>query len=173
MQATFTPLHHEFKKFFFDRARVEGALSKAKRSKLASQGALVRIIARRSIRKPKRMKLGDLPENEQLAYLIRCRMALEEGRPKPQLPFASSKPGEPPRNQTGLLKNHILFAYDTESESVVIGPALLNAGTGAPQVLEDSGYNDRGVFIAARPYMRPAMAQAVRSYPSVFKDSMR
>jgi hypothetical protein len=168
MRPTFAPS----KSFFFDRQRVIDSLSKAKRSRMAKQGATVRTIARRSIRPAKRKKLGDLPESQQQAFLVRARIALAAGKPKPQLPFASSKPGEPPRNQTGLLKNNILFAYDPDSESVVAGPALLNSGDGAPETLEFGGRNDRGVFIEARPYMRPAMSKSIHTYPSVFKDSM-
>jgi len=169
MQITFEPS----KQFFIDRQRVIDSLDKAKRSRMAKQGAVVRTVARRSIRPAKRQSLADLTENERVAFQVRSRIATADGRPKPKLPFASSKPGEPPRNRTGLLKDKILFAYDPESESVVVGPALLNGGTGAPQTLEEGGYNDRGVFIAARPYMQPAFTKAINSYPSVFKDSMQ
>lgn len=34
-----------------------------------------------------------------------------------------SKPGQPPTNQTGLLRQHIYFQYDPETRSVVVGPA--------------------------------------------------
>lgn len=39
---------------------------------------------------------------------------------------ASSKPGEPPRYHTKLLRDHILFAYDEAKNSVVVGPRVLN-----------------------------------------------
>jgi hypothetical protein len=169
MQVTFTPA----KDFFFDRQRVQDSLSKAKRSRMAKQGAVVRTIARRSIRPAKRMSLGDLPENERVAFQVRSRIALADGRPKPKLPFASSKPGEPPRNRIGLLRDNIFFAYDPDSESVVVGPARLNSGSDAPENLEFGGRNDRGALIEPRPYMQPALAKAITAYPSVFKDSLQ
>ena len=161
------------KAFFFDRARVTESLSKAKRKSMARQGALVRTIARRSIRPARRRSLGDLPETEQAAFNARERIALANGNPRPALPFASSLPGTPPRSRTGLLRDHILFSYDPNSDTVVVGPALLNSSDGAPETLEFGGTNDRGVFVDARPYMRPAQAAAVQRYPSVFQDSMQ
>ena len=50
-----------------------------------------------------------------------------------------SKPGQAPTNQTGRLKNNIFFVYEPTRRSVVIGPILLNRGTGAPEVLEHGG----------------------------------
>jgi phage gpG-like protein len=38
----------------------------------------------------------------------------------------ASKPGKPPTNRKGLLRNNIVFVYDPDSRSVVIGPTLLN-----------------------------------------------
>lgn len=38
----------------------------------------------------------------------------------------NSKPGEPPRWHTKLLRDHILFAYDEAKNSVVVGPRVLN-----------------------------------------------
>jgi hypothetical protein len=169
MQATFRPA----KDFFFDRQRVIDSLDKAKRSRLARQGAIVRTFAKRSIRPARRRSLGSMTEDEQTAYKIRSRIAAAEGQPKPKLPFASSEPGKPPRNRTGLLRDKILFAYDPNSESVVVGPALLNGGNGAPETLEFGGRNDRGVFVEPRPFMQPALASAVGKYPSVFEDSMQ
>lgn len=170
MRATFTASNA--RAFFFDRQRVSDSLSKAKKSRMAKQGAVVRTIARRSIRPAKRQKLGDLPESEQAAFETRSRIAVAAGRSKPVLPYMASDPGAPPRSRSGLLRDNILFAYDPDSESVVVGPALLNSSDGSPETLEFGGRNDRGVFVAARPYMRPAQAAAIHRYPSVFQDSM-
>lgn len=51
----------------------------------------------------------------------------------------SSKPGEPPRMRTGLLKKFLFYGYDASSDSVVIGPAAISGGTDAPHVLEFGG----------------------------------
>lgn len=47
-----------------------------------------------------------------------------------------SAPGSPPSSHTGILKQFILFAYEPEKRSVVVGPAKTNqvffAGDGQP-----------------------------------------
>lgn len=48
----------------------------------------------------------------------------------------ASKPGQPPKSRTGLLREHIYYAYDKQSRSVVIGAALLNRSTWAQRNLE-------------------------------------
>jgi hypothetical protein len=50
-----------------------------------------------------------------------------------------SKPGSPPRSHEGSLKKFLLFSYDAATESVVVGPAKLSNGTGAPEILEFGG----------------------------------
>lgn len=37
-----------------------------------------------------------------------------------------SKPGQPPSNRTGYLREFIYFAYDDKRQAVVVGPARLN-----------------------------------------------
>lgn len=60
-----------------------------------------------------------------------------------------SNPGEPPRRQTGILRQFVFFAYDPREKAVVIGPAKTNQvffdrmgqpvrGT-VPEVLEYGG----------------------------------
>lgn len=61
---------------------------------------------------------------------------------------ASARPGQPPKSRTGLLKDHIYFAYDPTNKSVVIGPARLeNLDRGqsrrTPGLLERGGYVTR------------------------------
>ena len=62
---------------------------------------------------------------------------------------APSRPGSPPTNRTGHLRDRIVFFYDAQQESVVIGPTILNKhyknghgkpekGT-VPQLLEEGG----------------------------------
>lgn len=60
----------------------------------------------------------------------------------------ASKPGKPPKNQTGLLRDNILFWYDHGNQGVTIGPIMLNRpsprwvmGTNkpTPAVLEHGG----------------------------------
>jgi len=53
----------------------------------------------------------------------------------------NSKPGEPPRYHTKLLRDHILFAYDPAKNSVVVGPRKLNGRSAQhiPSLLQFGG----------------------------------
>lgn len=85
-----------------------------------------------------------------------------------------SKPGMPPKSHVGLLKQHIYFAWDFITRSVVIGPLLFrtaaqanlsiqgaNGYTTVPSVLEYGGVVTRrkerktGAY-KPRPFMGPA-----------------
>lgn len=93
----------------------------------------------------------------------------------------ASRPGQSPTNQTGLLKRHIYFVFDPDRRSVVIGPVLLNRGTGAPATLEYGGETtietrrreQVRVEIQPRPYMGPAFAQELPQLPALWRDSVR
>ncbi len=47
-----------------------------------------------------------------------------------------SKPGNPPRNVTGLLKAGIMYGLDSTSKSVIIGAAKIAGGSDVPETLE-------------------------------------
>lgn len=134
------------KGLFFDRQKVQSAVSRAERRVLSKFGAHVRQDAKQRIRRRKR----------------------------------PSRPGESPTNQTGLLKRHIYFVFDPDRRSVVIGPALLSIGTGAPSTLEHGGEtaveSDRKVVrvtITPRPYMGPAFQQELPKLPALWRDSVK
>ena len=138
---------NQAKGLFFDRQKVQSAVSRAERRVLSKFGAYVRQDARQRIRRRKR----------------------------------SSRPGQSPTNQTGLLKRHIYFVFDPERRSVVIGPVLLNRGTGAPATLEYGGETTIEtrrrervrVEIQPRPFMGPAFAQELPQLPALWRDSVR
>ena len=51
-----------------------------------------------------------------------------------------SRPGTPPRGHGAqLLKNFILFSYDQDAKSVIIGPAKLNTHAPTPALMEYGG----------------------------------
>ena len=51
-----------------------------------------------------------------------------------------SKPGDPPRSHSGLLKRFIFFGYEPQKRSVVIGPTKLNRSTlSGAEALEHGG----------------------------------
>lgn len=95
-------------------------------------------------------------------------------RPRPR----TSLPGETPTTHTGLLKRFILFAYEPDRRSVVIGPARLSgpSGSSVPSTLEfgGPGTNARGrpIQIAPRPYMRPAFEAEKSRLPPLWRDAI-
>lgn len=99
----------------------------------------------------------------------------------------TSAPGSPPYSHgRHLLRSFILFAYDKDTRSVVIGPAKLNAQVGnAPEALEKGGMSEmlggsrrRGTLrrqkiqIAPRPYMQPAFEAELPNAAKQFKDTI-
>lgn len=88
-----------------------------------------------------------------------------------------SRPGQPPHSHVGLLKDHIYFVYDQQSQSVVIGPALLGRrvqrGPTVPQVLEFGGSVERlrgRAYYEARPYMSRALREVRHQIVDQFRD---
>jgi hypothetical protein len=118
------------KNFFFDRAIVRDHLTGATYSAIMSVSAYIRTVAINS------MKRGTLKKSGK-----------QKGK---QL---HSKPGKPPRYWQGLIRRFLFFAYDTRSESVVIGPMQLG---GKSTVLRDLEMGNSAKGLAPRPYMEPA-----------------
>ena len=150
------------KGFFFDRLRVVAAADRTTLRYMNRAGSFVRITSQRSMRKARRMKLAEMPPDMRRLWHIRREMAKRTGEPMPRLPLAGSKPGEAPRVRVGLLKQHIYYAYDPSSRSVVIGPVGFR-GSRVPSVLEYGGQTAGStvptVTIKPRPYMAPALAK--------------
>lgn len=79
----------------------------------------------------------------------------------------ASKPGHYPSVHSGLIKNAIMFAYDSQSQSVVVGPLL--RGPGGAHELEYGGYIAVGLWkkkkvrIEARPGMRLALGEEMQN----------
>lgn len=153
---------------FFDRPKVIAAVDKARLKYLRTAGGKVRLTARRSIRKPRQMKLGEMSTELRQKYHIWEYYAKKRGRKKPKRPFASSKPGEPPRDQTGLLKRFIFFSFDDRTKTTVVGPAKLNSPSGAPERLE-YGAED----MKPRPYMTPALQHHEHAFAAMWKDLVK
>lgn len=100
---------------------------------------------------------------------------------KPNKAGHPSPPGKPPRDKTGTLKRNILFAYDSASRSVVIGPRLLGdvASRDAPEALEKGGTSTtiirrrrRRQTVAQRPFMVPALEQRLPELPGLWKNAI-
>lgn len=96
----------------------------------------------------------------------------------------ASKPGSPPSSHTGKLRNLVLFGYDAQRDSVIVGPVGFS-GSVAPQLLEHGGYHDiflyyyRGkkvykrVYVRPRPYMAPALASEIGKIPERWRNSIK
>jgi hypothetical protein len=92
----------------------------------------------------------------------------------------TSPPGSPPYSHVGLLRKLILFAYDSQRKSVVIGPTMIREGSQAPRLLEHGGdtilETRRGRKQARyrpRPFMRPAFEAEKPQLPALWRNSIR
>jgi len=96
----------------------------------------------------------------------------------------SSRPGEPPRGHTKVLKRKIFFAFEPTRETVVIGPVIVAAAEGKAEALEaleeggrttvierlrNGSTKKRKVKIAARPFMLPAFTRQSANISSIWK----
>lgn len=95
----------------------------------------------------------------------------------------SAPPGKPPHSHEGSLRELILFGYDRQSDSVVVGPVGFR-NSEAPAALERGGmttvYRRRNgrlvgerVRIEARPYMGPALDRERPRLPALWRNSVR
>ena len=116
------------KRWFFDRAIVAQAVNRATRQALGKAGALVRTIARRSMRYVTALK----EQQRQAALGHRKRVS---GEPAP------SAPGTPPHavRPHPWIREFLYFAYDPAAASVVIGPVRLSSRVNVPALHESGG----------------------------------
>jgi phage gpG-like protein len=96
----------------------------------------------------------------------------------------TSKPGRPPYSHTGLLRRWILFGYDRNHDSVVVGPVGFKRSK-APNVLEFGGVANRPRWwrrrrnlsrklrVRARPFMGPALEKERDKLPALWAGSVR
>lgn len=154
----------DFKVQFFDRPKVERAVNRAGKRNLSKWGGYTRRTARSSLKPP--------PAKLKKLYLKGL-----SGQPV-------SDPGKPPYSHTGLIKDFLFYAWDGDSESVVVGPAALNGKKyqDALKVLEYGGTAQREygpkrearrVTYRARPFMGPAAAETNKRLPEIWAGSVR
>jgi len=161
---------------FFDRKPVMNALSKAKRSAFRTAGSFVQRSARSSLRVARMKRLSELTPKERQRFRIRQAIAKRKtgsvkGVRRPRVP---SRPGEPPRlsHAKSPLKKLLLFGYDDKTQSVVVGPMLLNPDNPtAPELMEEGGRGDHGQ-VAARPFMGPAMEANTSKIADLWRDAV-
>jgi len=162
---------------FLDRKKVLRRVSKSKIKPLIKQGAYVRRTAKKSIAKPRMKTVGEMTPDERRSYERRVVANKLAGLPRPKRPLASSRPGDPPRSQTGTLKKFLFFSFDSRTESVVVGPARIRSDDpNAPSTLEFGGsatIRGQRRTIAPRPYMGPALAEEQPNFAALWRNSIR
>jgi len=134
----------------------------------------VRVIARRSLKKPRRKSLAEMPPVERQAFLAKQRAARRKGLPAPKRPFANAKPGKPPYNDNDIIRRLLEFG-ETPNGDFVIGPRIFKRGT--VSLLEHGGkarlpgYGGEPVEMEFRgnPFMRPALEAAAPKIPDLFR----
>jgi phage gpG-like protein len=95
----------------------------------------------------------------------------------------TSRPGRPPFSHEGSLRRLIMFGYDPNTESVVVGPVGFKSSI-APNVLEFGGVTNapywwkhkrksKRIRIKARPYMGPALEREKDKLPWLWESSVR
>jgi hypothetical protein len=166
------------KENFLDIKTLEKRVGIGRAKYLMRAGGKVRVTARRLIRAPRQRTLAEMDKKERQRYHIEMWKFKKGKRTKrPRRPAASSRPGEAPRNQTGILKQFIYFSLDQGGETVVVGPAKVTGGNEAPRVLEHGGLADtpRGGFqlIERRPYMSTALDNNAGQLEELWKDLVK
>jgi len=93
-----------------------------------------------------------------------------------------SAPGQPPSSHTGRLKGLILFGYDSQGESVVVGPRATGDRDQAGETLEHGKTvtrrqrrRRRRMRYRARPFMGPALEKEIQagSFPKLWTNSVK
>lgn len=156
----------EAKGGFFDREPVRKAVDAAALRILSRFGAFVRQRARTSIRVRQGTSAPGTPPHGH----------------KSGLRAKTSRSGEVRTRSVSLLREYILFSYDREKRSVLIGPAKL-AGTVGPRALEALEYGGttialtngkkRSLTVRARPFMRPAFSEELQRLPEDWRNAVR
>lgn len=170
-------LQMRVKNYFFDRAQVANRIDAAKRRGLSGHGAFVRRAARSSIRKRKRPSLPGSPPSS------------HTGKLKDFIFFAYDPTTD--GVVVGPVNTHQIFfdknrqpVRGTVPEALEYGGEItileifrhgrwMRADLRSRRRVAQYPQRYRTVFIAARPYMRPANAAGTADFLRKFKDSVR
>ncbi len=168
------------KKFFFDRAKVQRAMDRVTRSALSKFGAFTRQTAKRSIRKARQKRVGELTREERRLWEIRKAIARRRGF-KVRRPLKGSDPGEAARWRSGgssssnLLRSKIFFVYEPLKQSVIIGPARLATRINVPHILEHGGSakssSGKSFRMQPRPTMQLAFTKEIRNIDDIWRQA--
>lgn len=172
--------------FFLDRKKVMDRLTKKQLRVLGQTGAFARTVMRRSIKPAKNSKRArTIVVDGQALFVPQYGLVLDAKTMKPvrtaladearrvmAAKQRSEGAGQPPRSRTGLLKDHIYFAVDGDSEKVIIAPLVFKSQPrglvkveSVPELLERGGWlrlKDVLVKYQPRPYVSPVRDVAVK-----------
>jgi len=147
------------KSMFFDRRPVMDAVDAATRRVLSRFGYLVRKAARASI---KESAGGSSPGQPPHSHMRARRRRLNAKR---------RKEGQEPIKKGFEGLRFVLFAFNAESRSVIIGPASNRSRSMTiPEILE---YGEKDPRVAARPFMGPSFEKEQKSLPSLWANSVK
>lgn len=152
---------------FFNAEPIRRQLSQIERRTFIRVGALIRRIAKRSIRKAAQKPLAEMTKFERRGHHIAMSKHKAGRGKKPRRPARASRPGKPPRSRTGKLKRHIYYRFDPMLHDVFIGPALFQSKD-IPGILE----RGRGK-VARRPFMKPALDAARPTIIKIWAEEAR
>jgi len=141
---------NEFKAGFFDRKTIEAQIDAGTKKVLGELGAFTRRRAKSLVRYKKGVSApGEPPHAHRSSGFTRKS--------------TDKKTGQSVSRPASLFRELILFALDTKTSSVVIGPAIGGSKSGAVKTLEHGGtavVGGKSVKIEARPTMVPAAEEA-------------
>lgn len=163
------------KQMFFDRPAVIRSIEPGKLRVLRTHAGSIRKTARRSMKRVSKAA-------KKKAARLRAE-AIQRGDRTFRDPTVS-KPGQPPKIHTegDFNPKRILFGYDTNTDSVVVGPIRTNSRHNAVETLEHGGsvpiYMGRRrkrkliktVYIRARPFMGPAEEEMRPEFEAAWAD---
>lgn len=99
------------------------------------------------------------------AYVRSVARRKVQTRPKP------SAPGQPPHSRRGLLKRAILFGFDRDGKSVLVGPGFNFVGESASA--HEFGGRYRRERYPKRPLMGPSLKDAAPHVARMWSDAVK
>jgi hypothetical protein len=162
----------KIRSLFFDREKIIKAMDRASRRALSRAGAFIRTAARSSI---KTRAYGTTSTPGQPPFDHTGFALQRENRRRKRLGQAKLVRKKTAFNQ-GI--RAILFGYDDENKSVVIGPLKFgNKGDSTvPSLLEFGGettnHRGRQITIKPRPFMAPALKKELPNLPAKWRASV-
>jgi len=164
-----TDINYRVSSVHFNGLHLERQSKGVRRRFLNRVGGAVRKTAKRSLRKARKIRVSELPDEAKEEYredMAEWKAGVRKA--KPVLRDIISKPGDPPLlHQTkSPLKVLLKYKTDKEARSVVIGPE--RAKDGIAGALEFG----RGRIKRPRPFMGPAFRKLRPRFPEYLRTAI-